>query len=102
MKWSCGGGVINNGALGNGGWYEPGTNSWMPTSTVNAPVARVNQTAVWTGTDTVVWGGTPDFIHFLNRGEDIIPSTNSWTSTATVSAPIGAGCLIRQCGLEVK
>src|SRR5436853_1727440 len=31
--------------------------TWTATSTTNAPAARVDQTAVWTGSEMIVWGG---------------------------------------------
>ena len=31
--------------------------SWIPTSTTNAPAARTAHTAVWTGSEMIVWGG---------------------------------------------
>ena len=40
-----------------GGRYNPGRDSWTATSTTNAPVARFTHTAVWTGTEMIVWGG---------------------------------------------
>ena len=40
-----------------GGRYDPATDSWIATSTANAPSARVLQTAVWTGSEMIVWGG---------------------------------------------
>ena len=40
-----------------GGRYNPSTNSWAPTSTTGAPEAREDQTAIWTGTEMIVWGG---------------------------------------------
>ena len=45
--------------LNTGGRYDPGTNHWSATSTVNAPSPReVSQAtgAVWTGTEMIVWG----------------------------------------------
>jgi N-acetylneuraminic acid mutarotase len=53
----------------DGGRYNPGTDSWVPTSTANAPEARDSHTAVWTGGQMIVWGGW-DYIHtvFLNTG----------------------------------
>ena len=33
------------------------TDTWTPTSTTNAPGARSNHTAVWTGSEMIVWGG---------------------------------------------
>ena len=41
-----------------GGRYDPGTDSWTATSTTNAPTARYAPTAVWTGSEMIVWGGT--------------------------------------------
>ena len=40
-----------------GGRYNPGTDSWVATSTTNAPVGREAHTAVWTGSEMIVWGG---------------------------------------------
>ena len=40
-----------------GGRYNPSTNSWQATSTANAPGPRQDHTAVWTGTEMIVWGG---------------------------------------------
>ena len=30
---------------------------WTPTSVANAPVGRELQTAVWTGSEMIIWGG---------------------------------------------
>ena len=43
--------------LNTGGRYNPGTDSWTATSTTNAPAARWGHTAVWTGSEMIVWGG---------------------------------------------
>ena len=41
-----------------GGRYNPGTDTWNATSTgANVPSPRVFHTAVWTGTEMIVWGG---------------------------------------------
>jgi len=40
-----------------GGKYNPSTDSWTATSTTNPPSARGFHTAIWTGSETVVWGG---------------------------------------------
>jgi N-acetylneuraminic acid mutarotase len=52
-----------------GGRYNPGTDSWVPTSITNAPYARENHTAVWTGSEMIVWGGY-NYTHdlFFNTG----------------------------------
>ena len=43
--------------VNTGGRYDPETNGWRPTSTANAPGRRYSPTAVWTGTEMIVWGG---------------------------------------------
>jgi hypothetical protein len=42
---------------GPGGRYDPSTDSWMPVATGNEPSARALATAVWTGSQMIVWGG---------------------------------------------
>src|ERR1700757_3434423 len=60
--------------------------SWTATTTTNAPDARYNHTAVWTGSEMIVWGGT-NGVSFLNTGGKYDPSTDSWTATSTTNAP---------------
>ncbi len=57
-----GGALMNSGPLvyyNTGGHYDPVTDSWFPTSIANAASARANHTAVWTGIEMIVWGGSP-------------------------------------------
>ena len=60
--------------------------TWTPTSTTNAPTARFGHTAVWTGSEMIVWGGS-DGTSVLNTGGRYNPSTDSWTATSTTNAP---------------
>jgi len=77
-----------NGALLNtGGRYNPSTDSWVATSTTNAPTARVEHTAVWSGTEMIVWGGYDDIVLGLNTGGRYNPSTDSWVATSTTNVP---------------
>src|SRR5438876_94178 len=63
--------------------------TWTATSTgTNAPAARELHTAVWTGSEMIVWGGT-DFSGVLNTGGRYNPGTDSWTATSTTNAPAG-------------
>jgi len=41
----------------DGGCYNLVADRWMPVSTNGAPSARAAHTAVWTGSQMVVWGG---------------------------------------------
>jgi len=72
-----------------GGRYNPSTNTWKPTATTDAPSARVGHTAVWTGSEMIVWGGNDDTGRYLNTGGRYNPSTDSWTPTTTIGAPSG-------------
>ena len=74
--------------LNTGGRYNPGTDSWIATSTANAPTGRRFHTAVWTGSEMIVWGGY-DTDGALNTGGRYNPGTDSWIATSTTNAPIG-------------
>ena len=61
--------------------------TWTPTTLINAPVARWAHTAVWTGSEMIVWGGGMDTGVYFNTGGRYNPSTDSWTATSTTNAP---------------
>jgi N-acetylneuraminic acid mutarotase len=72
-------------ALGNsGGRYDPAADSWQPTSTTGAPEARQDHTAVWSGTEMIVWGGAGATVYA--NGARYNPVANTWTPTAAVPA----------------
>ena len=74
--------------LNTGGRYNPSTDTWTATSTTNAPLGRVSHSAVWTGSEMIIWGGEQDAAPFyLNSGGRYNPGTNSWTATSTSNAP---------------
>jgi hypothetical protein len=60
--------------------------TWTPTTTTDAPSPRGYHTAVWTGTEMIVWGGF-DGTNYLNTGGRYDPVTDSWTATGTTNAP---------------
>jgi N-acetylneuraminic acid mutarotase len=69
--------------LNTGGKYDPVTNSWTGTGTTNAPEGRSSHTAVWTGSEMIVWGGQP----VINTGGKYNPTADNWTPTSTNNAP---------------
>src|SRR5205807_2527405 len=83
-----------------GGKYNPVTDSWTATSTTNAPDARSGHTAIWTGSNMIVWG-VGDGSVALNTGARYDPGTNSWTATSTADSPVARGVTL-QSGLEAK
>jgi len=62
--------------------------TWIVTTT-NAPTGRVAHTAVWTGTEMIVWGGEDAFGNHFNTGGRYNPSTDSWIPTSLTNAPDG-------------
>ena len=62
--------------------------TWTATSTANAVSSRIRHTAVWTGSEMIVWGGLGSG-SYLNTGGRYNPSTDSWTATSTTNAPAG-------------
>ena len=56
--------------------------TWTNTTTTNAPSGRFGHTAVWTGSEMIVWGGA-----LLNTGGRYNPSTDTWTATSRTNAP---------------
>lgn len=77
--------------LGDGALYDPQADSWTPVTATGAPAARYGHTAVWTGSEILIWGG-------LERGEtgEIVPrgdgarydtSRDAWTLLSAAGAP---------------
>jgi N-acetylneuraminic acid mutarotase len=46
-----------NGYLGDGGRYDPATDTWATVSLTGAPTPRRLHFGVWTGSEMIVWGG---------------------------------------------
>jgi len=57
--------------LNTGGRYDPGTDSWTATNTTNAPSARALHTAIWTGSEMIVWGGTDGNANYFKHWREI-------------------------------
>jgi len=66
------------------------TDDTWTASITSAPAGRLYHTAVWTGSEMIIWGGSPDAGQsFLNTGGRYNPTTDSWTATSTTGAPAG-------------
>jgi N-acetylneuraminic acid mutarotase len=87
IVWGGQGPLPPPGFFNTGGRYNPSTDSWTATSTINAPAARAYDTAVWTGSEMIVWGGSP----YTNTGGRYEPGTDSWTATSLTNAPEARG-----------
>jgi hypothetical protein len=84
------GGYKDTNELNDGGRYYPSTDSWVPTrvASTGVPLPRAWHTAVWTGSEMVVWGGSRSGTQF-DDGWRYNPSSDSWVQTATSGAPAG-------------
>ena len=51
-------GGYGSGYLNDGGRFNPAANSWTAVAATGAPTARDFHTAVWTGSEMIVWGGS--------------------------------------------
>jgi len=87
IVWGGNGGDNYYNNLNTGGRYDPTTNTWTAISTANAPEGRWFHTAVWTGSEMIVWGGNTGFSRLFNTGGKYNPSTNTWSPTSTTNAP---------------
>jgi hypothetical protein len=73
--------VFNAGAR-----YDPLGDSWAPISLAGAPPARQGHTAVWTGSEMIVWGGFAAGTYFDGGGR-YLPSMDSWVPMTLAGAP---------------
>jgi N-acetylneuraminic acid mutarotase len=76
-------------ARNSGGRFNPATDTWTATAIAGAPPARLSHTAVWTGTEMIVWGGLSGAFSFqtLGDGARYNPQTDTWSPITTVGAP---------------
>jgi len=97
IVWGGFGGIAGRDTNRNdGARYSPATDTWKPMSTKNAPAARFDFPAVWTGKEMLVWGGYTDSHSryqgghadaHLNTGGRYNPSSDSWKPITTKGAP---------------
>jgi N-acetylneuraminic acid mutarotase/lysophospholipase L1-like esterase len=64
--------------LNNGGRYDPETGSWSAVSTASGLVGRSFYSAVWTGAEVIVWGGSGFGI--FNDGGRYCAGTPQWVA----------------------
>jgi len=61
---------------------------WELTTTVNAPSGRYGPTAVSTGSEMIVWGGS-DTVGYTATGARYNATNDVWISTSMMGAPMG-------------
>jgi N-acetylneuraminic acid mutarotase len=76
-----GGSVNDSTYLNDGGRYNPASDTWTPVSTgTDVPTIRDSHSAIWTGTQMIVWGGFTGFQE-LRTGGRYDPIADSWSPT---------------------
>ena len=82
--------ATENAALIETGYIKIGETSiddtWQRRNIETAPSARTNHTAIWTGTEMIVWGGTYNSTTLADGGR-YNPSAKSWSSISQIGAP---------------
>ena len=81
-------------AVNSGAVFTPGAagtaGTWAELTTPPPTFAgRYNHTAVWTGTEMIIWGGfDPGTGTFYNDGARFSPGNNNWYNVSTAGAPV--------------
>jgi hypothetical protein len=84
--WGGFGGPHNNTYLNDGARYNPSLGTWTATTNLGAPSPRWHHTAVWTGTEMIVWGGGSNNTYYSD-GARYNPASDAWTTLPTNGAP---------------
>lgn len=78
-------GTTGDAYSGDGGIYDPASDSWEPLAPTDVLPARAAAQAVWTGKEVIVWGGRS--AEALGDGAAYNPSTRTWRKLSGVGAP---------------
>jgi hypothetical protein len=74
----------------DGARYNPATDTWRPISADGAPPASHGMSAVWTGSEMVIWGGrNQPNNQVLNVGARYDPATDTWRPLSTENVAEG-------------
>jgi len=88
IVWGGWGGISGSSYFNDGAKYNPATDTWTAVSNGGAPQPRYNHTAVWTGTEMIVWGGYNSSSRYLNDGARYNPESDTWTAVPTNPPPL--------------
>ncbi len=76
-----------NQTLGDGGRYNPHTDTWSSVTLIGAPSPRSYHTAHWTGSEMLIWGAGPD----AGRYD---PESDTWTALSVQNSPSTDGTFV--------
>jgi hypothetical protein len=71
-----------------------------PQRALPTPPERAYHTAIWTGSEMILWGGWNDQ-DFFNTGGSYNPGKDSWIATSMTNVPM-VDSSTRRCGLAMK
>ena len=76
-------------AYNSGASYSPSTKSWKDLAAAGAPEGRIQHSAVWTGSEMIVWGGSTSAtsLAYSGSGARYNPTNSTWTSLTASGAP---------------
>ncbi|NNF41078.1 MAG: hypothetical protein HKN64_06845, partial [Woeseiaceae bacterium] len=60
---------------------------WSPTTSTSAPDPRTEHSAVWTGSEVIIWGGNDNNALTKNDGSRYDVQNDSWNATGSAGAP---------------
>lgn len=78
--------VMGSVYLNTGASYLADTDQWEAVSTIDAPSPRWGHTAVWTGTEMLIWGGNAATGR-QNTGGRFLPDRQLWRPIPVTDAP---------------
>ncbi len=73
----------------DGARYNPVSDTWAPMTTNGAPTARMYHTAVWTGSEMIIWGGQNGNGSGFGDGKRYNPTTDTWSPVSSPNSPSG-------------
>ena len=93
IVWGGDGDVQANTALGDGAAYDPAADTWRALPSQGAPTPRWVHTAIWTGSEMIIWGGLGCGVERSGGPADCAggarykPASDTWLPVATLGAP---------------
>jgi len=75
--------------FGDGAIYDLASDTWSPMSMTNAPSPREAHSAVWSGTEMIVFGGATTMLDGtpVNDGAIYPLATDTWRPISTLNGP---------------
>jgi N-acetylneuraminic acid mutarotase len=84
--WGGGSDYPNYNTVGDGARYTPASDTWSAVSPSGAPSPRSHHTAIWTGSEMIIWGGS-NSSGYLGDGARYNPASDTWTAISSSGAP---------------